>query len=120
MTSGGPAAAAFRAGQLSAADLHTEFERLTLVVQRVEAPDGAPAVAAVGPVGAGLVAAHTSLEALAAYAGECDWAAASGADLLALVPVGYGVVVDPGGPCPVALPAAAIRRGVVVTPAEPA
>ena len=53
-----------------------------------------------GPPGAGLIALYSSLEALAAQAGECDWASAPGADLLELVPPGYGVVVDPGGAAP--------------------
>lgn len=112
-----PAVAAFCEGHLSPVAFQAAFERAQLWVQRV-GTDGAPSVAAVGPEGAGLVAVHTSAERLAAYAGECDWARASGSDLLELLPEGYGVVVDPGGPFTVVLPAAAIRRGVVVAPIE--
>ena len=108
-----PAVAAFCEGHLSPVAFQAAFERAQLWVQRVRT-HGAPSVVAVGPEGAGLVAVHTSAERLAAYAGECDWASASGGDLLELVPDGYGVVVDPGGPFTVVLPAAAIRRGVVV------
>ena len=91
------------------------FETATYYVQRVPGEGGAPAVAALGPPGAGFVAMFSSLDALAAYAGECDWASAPGADLLELVPPGYGVVVDPGGPHPAVLAAWAITRGVVIS-----
>lgn len=106
------AVAAFCEGHLSPVAFQAAFEQAQLWVQRV-GTDGAPSVAAVGREGAGLVAVHTSAERLAAYAGECDWARASGSDLLELLPEGYGVVVDPGGPFTVVLPAAAIRRGEV-------
>ena len=92
-----------------------DFETTTFYVQRVPGEGGAPAVAALGPPGAGYLALYSSLEALAAQAGECDWAAAPGADLLELVPPGYGVVVDPGGPQPAVLAAWAISRGVVIS-----
>ena len=85
-----------------------------MFVQRVEGPDGRPAAAAVGPPGAGHLVVFSSLESLAGFAGECDWASASGADVLALVPGGYGVVVDPGAAWTAVLPAAAIEARVVV------
>lgn len=91
------------------------FETTTFYLQRVPGRDGAPAVAALGAPGAGYLALYSSLEALADLVGECDWAAAPGAELLELVPPGYGVVVDPGGPRPAALPASAITRGVVIS-----
>ena len=92
-----------------------DFETTTYYVQRVSGEGGAPAIVALGPPGAGYLALYSSLEALAAQAGECDWASAPGADLLELVPPGYGVVVDPGGPQPAVLAAWAIRRGVVIS-----
>jgi hypothetical protein len=92
-----------------------DFETTTYYVQRVTGEGGVPAVAALGPPGAGYLALYSSLEALASYAGECDWASAPGADLLELVPPGYGVVVDPGGPHPAVLAAWAIGRGVVIS-----
>lgn len=95
-----------------------DFETTTYYVQRVPGEGGRPAIAALGPPGAGYVALYSSLEALAGRAGECDWAAARGADLLALVPPGYGVVVDPGGPHPAVLAAWAITRGAVISGAR--
>ena len=95
-----------------------DFETTTFYVQRVPGEGGAPAVAALGPPGAGYLALYSSLEALAAQAGEWHWAAAPGADLLELVPPGYGVVVDPGGPQPAVLAAWAISRGVVISGAR--
>jgi type III secretion system (T3SS) SseB-like protein len=95
-----------------------DFETTTYYVQRVPGEGGAPAVAALGPPGAGYLALYSSLEALAAQAGECDWAAAPGVDLLELVPPRYGVVVDPGGPQPAVLAAWAISCGVVISGAD--
>ncbi len=110
-----PAVAAFCDGRLPAAAFQAALERATLFVERVEGPSGAAAVAAVGEPGSGAVCLYTSLAELAAHAGECDWASAPGADLLDLVPEGYGVVVDPAGPFTVALPASALSRGVVMS-----
>jgi hypothetical protein len=97
-------------------DLGAGFESATFYVQRVAGPSGAPAVAALGTAGRGYVAMYSSLELLAAQAGECDWVSATGLDLLELVPAGYGVVVDPGGPHPAVLAASAIHHGVVIAP----
>ncbi|MGH3659085.1 MAG: hypothetical protein ACRDUA_20730, partial [Micromonosporaceae bacterium] len=81
-----PAVASFCAGDLTAEAFQREFERAELAVQRVRGASGSPAVAGVGPPGDGHVAVFTSLSALATYAGKCDWATASGADLFELVP----------------------------------
>ena len=97
------------------AELPADFETATLYVQRVPGPGGRPAVAAFGPPGAGFVAMFYSLATLELHAGECDWASATGRDLLQLVPDGYGVVLDPAGPHPAVLPASALGRGVVIT-----
>lgn len=97
------------------ADLPADFETATLYVQRVPGPGGRPAVAAFGPPGAGYVAMYSSLATLAQHAGECDWASATGHDLLQLVPDGYGIVLDPAGPHPAVLPASALGTGVVIT-----
>ncbi|MDQ1599616.1 MAG: SseB protein N-terminal domain [Actinomycetota bacterium] len=91
------------------------FETATLYVQRVPGPNGRPAVAAFGSPGAGYVAMFTSLATLELHAGECDWASATGRDLLQLVPDGYGIVLDPAGPHPAVLPASALGSGVVIT-----
>jgi hypothetical protein len=110
-----PVLAAFAAGSVDGASLQTAFETATLFVHRVPSASGGPALAAVGPPGAGYVVVHASLLALAAYAGPCDWAGAPGADLLDLVPPGYGVVVDPAGQHPAVLAASALRRGRVLS-----
>ena len=40
----------------------------------------------------------TTLERLAAHAGECDYFTTTGADLMELVPPGVGLMVDPDDP----------------------
>jgi len=110
-----PVLAAFAAGSVGGAALQAAFGTATLFVQRVPSASGGPALAAVGPPGAGYVVVHASLRTLAAYAGPCDWASAPGADLLDLVPPGYGLLVDPAGAHPAVLPARALRRGRVLT-----
>lgn len=102
-------------GRATPAELHAAFESASLYVQRVPGRDGGPAVAALGPLGAGFVPMFTSLDALAAAVSECDWASAPGRDLLSLVPAGYGVALDPGSSHAALLPADAIRRGVVIS-----
>jgi hypothetical protein len=97
------------------AELPAAFETATLYVQRVPGPSGRPAVAAFGAPGAGYVAVFSSLDTLALHAGECDWAGATGRDLLQLVPDGYGVVLDPAGPYPAVLAAGALGSGVVIS-----
>jgi hypothetical protein len=110
-----PVLAAFAAGSVDGAALQAAFETATLFVQRVPCGSGGPALAAVGPPGSGFLVVHASLRALAAYAGPCDWASAPGADLLDLVPPGYGLLVDPAGPHPAVLQAGALRRGRVLS-----
>jgi hypothetical protein len=97
------------------AELPADFETATVYVQRVPGPSGRPAVAALGLPGAGYVPMFSSLATLELHAGECDWASATGRDLLQLVPDGYGIVLDPAGPHPAGLPASALGRGVVIT-----
>jgi hypothetical protein len=107
--------AAFAAGSVDGGALQAAFETATLFVQRVPDASGGPAVAAVGPPGAGYLVVHASLRSLAAYAGPCDWASAPGADLLDLVPLGYGLLVDPAGAHPAVLPAVALGSGRVLS-----
>ena len=97
------------------AELPADFETATRYVQRVPGPNGRPAVAAFGPPGAGYLAMFSSLATLELHARECDWASATGRDLLQLVPDGYGIVLDPAGPHPAVLPASALGSGVVIT-----
>ena len=107
--------AGWATGEIPAVELQDAFESAPLYVQRVPGRHGGPALAALGPPGAGVVPIYSSLETLVAAVGECDWARAPGRDLLALVPDGYGVVLDPGSPYAALLPADVIRRGVVIS-----
>jgi hypothetical protein len=109
------ALAAWHADAIGAEQLQAVFDAATVYVRRTTTDDGRPAVVAVGPPGAGYVAMFSSLESLAAHAGECDWAGAPGRDLVDLVPEGYGLVVDPAGPHPAVMAASAMRRGVVIS-----
>ena len=110
-----PALAAWAAGDLTPDAFHTAFADATLYVRRTETHEGHPAVAALGEPGTGWVTVYSSPMTLAAHAGECDWAGAPGRDLVAQVPAGYGLVVDPAGPHPAVLPATALRRCVVIS-----
>jgi hypothetical protein len=110
-----PVLAAFAAGSIDGAALQAAFETATLFVRRAPSASGGPALAAAGPPGAGYVVVHASLRTLATHSGPCDWASAPGADLLDLVPPGYGLLVDPAGPHPAVLPARALSRGRVLS-----
>jgi hypothetical protein len=109
------ALASWHADAIGAERLQALFDASTVYVQRTRTDDGRPAVVAVGQPGAGHVAFFSSLESLAAHAGECDWASAPGRDLVDLVPEGYGLVVDPAGSHPAVLPPHALRRAVVIS-----
>jgi SseB protein N-terminal domain len=111
----GAALATWHADAIDAGQLQAAFDAGTVYVQRTTTEDGRPAVVAVGQPGAGYVAFFSSLESLAAHAGECDWASAPGRDLVDLVPEGYGLVVDPAGPHAAVMPARAMRRAVVIS-----
>ena len=104
------AATAFADGHLDSAAFAAEFATGQVYAVRPPPPEP-PGLVAVGEPGRGHVLAFTSLDELARQAGECDWLRTTGDDLLALVPDGYGVVVDVAGDHPLALPASALRRG---------
>ena len=109
------ALAAWHADAIGFDQLQAAFDASTVYVPRTTTDDGRAAVVAVGQPGEGYVAFFSSLESLAAHAGECDWASAPGRDLVDLVPEGYGLVVDPAGPHPAVMPARALRRAVVIS-----
>jgi hypothetical protein len=109
-------AAAFAAGSLDSAAFAAAFAAGPVYALRPPSP-APPGLLAVGEPGAGHVLAFTSLDELGRQAGECDWLRTSGDDLLALVPDGYGVLVDAAGERPLLLPATALRRGT--TPPGP-
>ncbi len=111
-TSLAQAAALFAAGQLDSAAFAAAFATGEVYAVRPP-PPAPPGLVAVGEPGAGHVLAFTSLDEMARRAGECDWLRTTGDDLLALVPDGYGLVVDVAGDHPLALPASALHRGPV-------
>ena len=104
------AATAFAAGRLDSAAFAAAFASGEVYAVRPP-PPAPPGLVAVGELGAGHVLVFTSLVELARRAGECDWLRTSGDDLLALVPDGYGLLVDAAGEHPLVLPASALRRG---------
>ena len=106
------AATAFADGHLDSATFSATFATGEVYAVRPP-PPAPPGLVAVGEAGHGHVLAFTSLDELARQAGECDWLRTTGDDLLALVPDGYGVVVDVAGDHPLVLPASALRRGPV-------
>ena len=61
-----------------------------------------------------VVGVCTSLKELARFAGECDWFSTTGADLLAQLPPGVDIVLDPSGLHPLRISPAAleVRQGL--------
>ena len=104
------AATAFAAGRLDSAAFAAAFATGEVYAVRPP-PPAPPGLVAVGEPGTGYVLVFTSLDELARRAGECDWLRTTGDDLLALVPDGYGLLVDAAGEHPLVLPASALRRG---------
>jgi hypothetical protein len=104
------AATAFAAGLLDSAAFAAAFATGEVYAVRPPAP-APPGLVAVGEPGSAHILAFTSLDELGRRAGECDWLRTTGDDLLALVPEGYGVLVDAAGDHPLVLPASALRRG---------
>ncbi len=95
-------AARLRAGRLQPAVLEAYFGMSTVYVER--APNR-PGVMAVDLGERGVwTPAFSSLERLETHVGECDYLSLSGADLLAQLPPGVGVVLDPRDDHTVALP----------------
>ena len=62
-------------------------------------PDRPGVYAADTPEGQ-VVGVCTSLQELARFAGECDWFSTTGSDLLAQLPPGVDIVLDPSGAHP--------------------
>lgn len=76
-----------------------------LYFQRPERPGFFVSETAEGPV----VPVFTSWEALALFAGVCDWASTTAEDLVELLPEGVRALVDPLGPRPFLLEAATLE-----------
>ncbi len=87
------AARGFKGGQIDAEDFIAQLLQSELYCRR------GPEIGfqAWGPPGQGWVSVYSSERTLLAGEGEaCPWFSGPGADLLRLVPDGYGVVLDPG------------------------
>lgn len=80
------------AGSRSPEGFYAAFAESTVYAQRPERPG--LMIADLAARGRWTVV-FSSLERLAAYAGECEYLSTSGADLLELVPEGVGVLLDP-------------------------
>lgn len=104
------AAASFAAGGSGSAAFSAAFAAGRVYAHRPP-PPAPPGLLAVGEPGSGHVPVFTSLDQLARYAGECDWLRTTGADLLALMSEGYGLLIDPGSDHCIVLPPDALRRG---------
>lgn len=103
------------AGELPGAELRDAFAAATVYCQRGERPG----FVAVGEPGHGVVPVFSSLTELANYTvgrGEpgTDWFSTTGADVLDLLPDGYGVVLDCAGPRPLTIPAEAVGDAAVL------
>ena len=106
----GRAAAAFAAGLLDSAAFAAAFATGEVYAVRPP-PPAPPGLVALGKPGSGHILVFTSLDELGRRGGECDWLRTTGQDLLALVPDGYGLLVDAASEHPLELPASALRRG---------
>jgi SseB protein N-terminal domain len=108
----------FHLGLLPPRELTAVFLRSTLWCER----RGSTGATARGRPGRGYLLAFSSPAELARYGAKfpdrhadgVDWLSTSGADLVDLLPDGYGLALDVAGDYPVALPAAALRRVLVI------
>ncbi len=106
------AAEAFAAGLVDSASFAAAFATGEVYAVRPP-PPAPPGLVALGEPGSGHVLVFTSLDELGRRCGECDWLRTTGDDLLALMPPGYGLLVDAAGEHPLVLPASAFHRGPV-------
>jgi hypothetical protein len=78
-----------------------------------------PGFLALGESGAEVVPVFSSLEELARFAEargleKLDWLSTNGADILGLLPEGYGLALDLASETPLILPASAIDKQVIL------
>jgi hypothetical protein len=102
------------AGGATPADLHAAFLAATVYCERTAAPGAAPGFRALGAAGDGLIPVYSSPEQLALARGPVPWFALTGPDLLELLPAGYDLLLDQGGPVPTRLRPAALARRVSI------
>lgn len=88
-----------------ARELFAAFLRARVYCQRPEQPG----FTAVGEPGDGMIPVFSSLAELGAFAGETDYFSTTGRDLLAQLPDGYALVLDPAGEHPLRLDPAAFE-----------
>ena len=62
------------------------------------------------PSGSPIVPVWSTVRALRQVMGGYGWLACTGADLVAQLPAGVGVLIDDGLPCPIALPSTVLHR----------
>jgi hypothetical protein len=62
------------------------------------------------PGAAPIVPVWSTVRALRQVMGGYGWLACTGADLVAQLPAGVGVLIDDGLPCPIALPSTVLHR----------
>ena len=98
------------AGLATPADLHAALLGATVYCEQ----DPSPGFCSLGTPGAGVVPVFSSPEQLALARGTVPWFSLSGADLLDLLPTGYDLVLDIGGPTPLRLRPAALERRVLI------
>lgn len=97
--------------------LHTAFLTSVVYCERGDAPG----FRALGSPRAGVVPVFSSPEQLALARGAVRWFSMTGAALLDLVPAGYDLLLDMGGPAPLRLrPDALTARPVIDVRREPA
>ena len=95
----------FRLGVVSAETLSLAFSDAVFFCRRGEEF----AFQALGTPQRGIIPFYSSEESLARAEGPCAWFSATGLELIAMVPDGYGVVIDLGSVNQVALAPWAIR-----------
>jgi hypothetical protein len=101
----GAVAQRFVVGAARVEDLHQAF-----LAAVVFCPAGErPGFVALGDPPAGVVPMFSSEGELVRLAGAVAWFSATGRDVLALLPSGYDVLLDPGGESPLRLRPAALR-----------
>ena len=101
----------FVGGAATAQTLYRAFLVATVYCQAGERPG----FGAFGAPPDGLVPVCSSERELVRALGIVPWFAATGADVLSLLPAGYDIILDPGGETPLRLKTAALRPVSVAT-----
>jgi hypothetical protein len=97
-------------GSASAEELTGALLAATVYCERADGPG----FRALGEPGSGVVPVFSSVEQLARARGTVRWFAVTGTDLLDLLPPGYDLLLDMGGPAPLRLQPGALTRRVEI------